>query len=97
MARVLLVRALLFALPFAAWFAWREVARRTGRPMGSTPWAWLVAIGAILAAASLMATAVVPRGADTGRYVPAEVGADGRVTPGHFVPRPPARDTGVSP
>jgi hypothetical protein len=90
LARVLLVRLLLFAAPFVGWFVWREVARRTGRPMGSTPWAWLVAAGALLAALSLAATALFHIGPDTGTYVPAEVRADGTIAPGHFVPRPVA-------
>ena len=45
MLRLLLERGLLLALPFVAWFAWRAVARRTGRPMGSTPWPWLFVVG----------------------------------------------------
>ena len=83
--RIGLIRLLIFAAPFCVWFIWRDVARRTGRPMGSTPWAWLVAIGAVLAALSLMVTALLPKGRDTGAYVPAEVRADGTVAPGHFV------------
>lgn len=89
LARVILIRMLLFALPFAVFFVWREVARRTGRPMGATPWTWLAAIGATLAALSLIATAMVHRGADTGTYVPAQARADGGVTPGHFVAAKP--------
>ena len=85
--RLLLVRLLIFATPFLAWLVWRELARRAGRPIDSLPWAWLVAAGSLLAALSLMATAVVPRGRDTGAYVPAEVQADGTVTPGRFVKR----------
>nr|QQZ52122.1 hypothetical protein JKL49_23895 [Phenylobacterium glaciei] len=45
---VIATRALLMALPFGLWFLWREIARRTGREMGSTPWAWLFAAGAVL-------------------------------------------------
>ncbi len=86
MARVYLIRAALFLLPFAVWFAWREIARRTGRDLGATPWAWLVAGGALLAAASLIAGALIHPSPDTGKYIPAEVGPGGRVTPGRFVP-----------
>jgi hypothetical protein len=82
--RELLPRLLLVAFPFAAWFAWREVARRTGREMGSTPWTWLTAAGAVLLGVSLMATAVF-HGDNRGEvYVPAEVTAEGHVVPGHF-------------
>ena len=81
---VLASRALLVALPFGLWFLWREIARRTGREMGSTPWAWLFAAGAVLLGVSLMATAVF-HGDNRGEvYVPAEATSDGRITPGHF-------------
>jgi hypothetical protein len=87
LARVYLVRALLFLAPFAVYAVWREVARRTGRPMGSTPWPWLIGAGATLAVLSLVAEAVLPHGVDHGRYVPAETRADGTVKPGHFEAR----------
>ena len=89
--RIFFIRALIFAAPFGVYFVWREIARRTGRPMGSTPWTWLVAAGALLAALSLIGTAIFPRGRDTGRYVPGEVRADGGVTAGHFVAPDAAR------
>jgi membrane protein YdbS with pleckstrin-like domain len=82
--RVLLVRAVLFALPFAVWFVWREIARRTGRDVGSTPWAWLFAAGAVLAALSLMATVVFQRDNRSETYVPADTTADGEVVSGHY-------------
>lgn len=77
-------RALLAATPFAVWFLWRGIAIRTGRPMGSTPWPWLTAVGAVLLGLSLMAGAVL-HGDNRGEtYVPGQVTADGRVSPGHF-------------
>jgi TRAP-type C4-dicarboxylate transport system permease small subunit len=82
--RILVTRAALVALPFLLWFAWREVARRTGREMGSTPWAWLAAAAGMLVGLSLMATAVFHTDNRGERYVPAEVNADGRIAPGHF-------------
>ena len=81
----MLIRLLIFATPFVVYFVWREVARRSGRPMGSTPWTWLVAAGALLAALSLIGTAIFPRGRDSGQYVPSEVRADGSVGPSRFV------------
>ena len=86
--RIVLARALLIAAPFAVWWVWREVARRTGRPMGSTPWAWLVAAGAVLVGLSLMATAVFHPDNRGAAYVPAQTRPDGSVTPGRFVPPP---------
>lgn len=84
---VLLQRALLVALPFAVWFLWAVWARRTGREMGSTPWAWLFAAGALLMGLSLIGAAVFHGGNRGKVYVPAEVTADGRVNPGHFEKR----------
>lgn len=85
--RVILPRLLLIAIPFAMWFVWAQVARRTGRPMGATPWAWLFAAGAALVALSLVATALLQPDNRGETYVPGEVGADGRVTPGRFEKR----------
>jgi hypothetical protein len=86
--RLLLLRGWLFVAPFAFWFLWRAWARRTGRQMGSTPWPWLTAAGAVLLGGSLMATAVFHRDNTGLVYVPGEVTADGTVTPGRFAPRP---------
>ena len=82
--RLLLERGLLLALPFAAWFAWREVAKRTGRPMGSTPWPWLFVAGVVLMALSLMITAISHPDNRDQVYVPAVTTPTGEVTPGHF-------------
>lgn len=84
MLRVILFRGVLIAVPFAVWFVWREVARRTGRPMGATPWAWLFAAGALLFGLSLMATTLFEPDNRGERYIPAEVQPDGEVTPGYF-------------
>lgn len=89
--RELAPRLLLVAAPFVIWFIWREVARRTGRPMGSTPWTWLVAIAGVLLAVSLLATALF-HGDNRGEtYVPAEVEAGGQVSPGHFEKKAPVK------
>jgi hypothetical protein len=82
--RVVLLRALLLAAPFAAWFLWAWQARRTGRPMGSTPWAWLVAAGAALFALSMLASVVFHADTRKVRYVPGEATPSGAVTPGRF-------------
>ena len=81
---VIATRVLLVALPFALWFIWREVARRSGRPMGSTPWAWLFATGTVLVGLSLLATGVFHADNRGAHYVPAEVDAQGHIAPGHF-------------
>ena len=81
------LRAALLAVPFVLWFAWALWARRTGRPMGSTPWPWLFAAGALLVGLSLIGTVVFHRDNRGDRYVPGEVTAGGRVTEGHFEKR----------
>lgn len=81
---VLLFRAVLIATPFAIWFVWREWARRNGRVMGATPWAWLSAAAAVLVGLSLLISPLLNRERQGGRYVPAETLEGGRVAPGHY-------------
>jgi hypothetical protein len=84
---LVLSRVALAAVPFLLWFLWAAWARRTGRPMGSTPWPWLIAAAGALIGLSLMATAVFHTDNRAERYVPGEVRPDGRVTEGHFEPK----------
>ena len=88
MLRVLLTRGILFLLPFAAWLVWRAWAKRTGREMGSTPFAWLFAAGAMLIGLSLLASGAFHGDTRNVRYVPGEATSSGAVTPGRFVPAP---------
>lgn len=95
MLRLMLSRALLVALPFAVYFVWREVARRSGREMGTTPWGWLTGAGALLAGLSLMASVAFHPDNRGAGYVPAEAHPGGSVTPSGFDPAlrpPPASD-----
>ncbi|MCR5873253.1 hypothetical protein LRS10_03025 [Phenylobacterium sp. J426] len=87
MLRLLLLRGALMAAPFLLWFVWRAWARRSGREPGATPWPWLFAVGAVLVALSLMATAIFHPDTRGQTYVPAEVGPDGRVTQGRYEDR----------
>ena len=89
MLRILVSRLLLAALPFVAYFVWREIARRRGVEMGSTPWGWLIAAGALLAAGSLFLTAILHTDNRDHVYVPAEAHPGGKVTPGGFRPVKP--------
>ena len=89
LARVL-IRMLLIAIPFAIWFLWRAWARRTGREIGSTPYAWLVAAALVLVGLSLIATVVFHTDNRHERYVPGEVTPGGKVTAGHFEKAPPS-------
>jgi hypothetical protein len=88
--RIFLIRGSLVLLPFAVWFLWRAVARRSGREMGSTPYAWLAAAGGVLVGVSLIATAIFHTDNRHERYVPGEVTAGGAVTQGHFEKAPSA-------
>jgi drug/metabolite transporter (DMT)-like permease len=83
-------RLALAALPFVVWFVWRAWAQRTGRPMGSTPWSWLFAAGAMLVGLSLIATAVFHRDNRHEAYVPAQATSDGSVSTGYFEKGVPA-------
>ena len=91
MLSLIVSRLLLAATPFVVYWAWREIARRTGRPMGSTPWGWLIAAAGVLVALSLIATGLMREDTRQKIYVPAEAGPDGRIRPGGFVETPPAR------
>ncbi len=84
MPEVIAWRSVLLALPFAVWFIWQAWARRTGREMGSTPFAWLVAAGAVLVGLSLFAQVIFHSDNRHDRYVPGEVNASGAVTKGYF-------------
>ena len=88
MPEALALRALLVVLPTLVWFAWRGWARRSGHEMGSTPWAWLFAAGAVLVGLSLVATAVFHTDNRRDRYVPGVVAPSGDVTAGHFEKTP---------
>jgi len=83
-------RFLLFLVPFVIWFVWRFIAQRTGREMGSTPWAWLFAAGAILLGISVLALGIWHPVHGKQVYVPAEVTKGGAIAPGHFEDRTPA-------
>lgn len=79
-----LFRGALVVVPFLVWFGWAAWARRSGRPMASTPWPWLIAASAALLGLSLMAGVLLHSDNRGERYVPGEARPDGRVTEGHF-------------
>jgi len=78
-----LVRVLLFSIPFVVYFTWRFVRRRSGRSVGSVPWLWLVTVGVMVMAISLIGAAAFNTGG-TGQYVPAQARPDGSVAPGRY-------------
>ena len=87
MIRLWLLRGVLIALPFVAWFVWSSLARRLGRPVPRAPYAWLFLVGIALAATSLVATVLLGDGDRDDVYIPAEAQQDGRVLPGRFEDR----------
>lgn len=89
MLRVMFVRLLLVAAPFAVWYAYRWWARRNGRPLPATPYAWLFLTGIALMTGSLFATALLSPDTRDQIYVPGEALPDGRVTEGRYI-EPPA-------
>ena len=90
MLRIVILRLALVALPFVVWFVWRAWAKRTGREMGSTPYTWLLAAGAVLVGLSLLASVVFHPDNRGEHYVPGEVTPGGGVSPGHFE-KPPSK------
>lgn len=86
MTRVL-YEVLLFALPFIVFFSYAVWANSRRRARGDdplqTPWYWLVVLGLVFAIAGFfIISATQP--AHTGRYIPAQVGPDGKIIPGHY-------------
>lgn len=88
MLRIIFTRALLFALPFAVYFFWRDYSRRMGREMGDTPWGWLTGGACLLVALSLFVIVLVRPNNQSGDYRPAQAHPGGQVTPGGFPKAP---------
>ena len=89
MIRVLLIRALLFALPFAIYGAYLLLARaRSIVPPQDTPWTWLFVAGLSLVVASFVYVGLTEGESTQGRYVAPHV-VNGKVVPGHVEPGTP--------
>ena len=84
--RVWILRAVLIALPFAAWYLWARLrpARWEGR---APPYPWLFLAGIALVAASTGATVLLREDNRDAVYVPAEVQPDGSISEGRFQDR----------
>jgi len=87
MIRILVLRGLLFLLPFLAYGLYVLYLRRTGRTLANdnVPWALLGAIGMLLVIASFFSAAMTTGESTTGTYVPPHV-ENGEVVPGHVEP-----------
>ncbi len=88
MIRILLVRALLFATPFAIYGAWIVLSRFRGRgTAGATPWTVLFVAGLSLVAASFIYVGLTEGQSTSGVYVPPHV-VNGQVVAGHVEKKP---------
>lgn len=92
MIRKLLTIGLPFLAPFAVYMIyWWTVRRRQlieaqGQPVGpweDFPWAWLITLGAVLAAAALVATALFSGGDPFAAYQTPSF-EDGKIVPGRI-------------
>lgn len=91
MPRLVAFDAVFFLLPFVVYAAWLLVTRGTVRNSADWPAKVIGYLG--LAGAVLLVLAVVvfisfERGEPGAVYVPAKVGEDGKIIPGHFEPPP---------
>jgi Family of unknown function (DUF6111) len=92
MIRILLTIVLPLLLPTLLYLVWLAASQRTAlagpAPWRDMPWTWLVAAGVVLAALFLFFINI--RVGSQGSYVP-PIYIDGRVVPGHVVPREPGK------
>jgi len=84
--RLWVLRAVLIALPFVAWYIWAKLRpkRWEGR---APPYPWLFLAGIALVAASTGVTVLLSEDNRDAVYVPGEVQPDGRVAEGRFEER----------
>jgi hypothetical protein len=83
MIRVLVLRGLLFAVPFAIYGAYLLLSRaRSIVPTHDTPWTVLFISGLSLVAASFIYVGLTEGESTHGRYVAAHV-VNGKIIPGH--------------
>jgi hypothetical protein len=79
------IAVLLVFLPFTLYLAWRRYGPATGEPSSGVVIAMLVGVGLMLGAAVWFG---LSRSFERGQaYVPAVLGPDGSVLPGHTAPR----------
>ncbi len=86
MIRVVLIQLLMFALPFAAYGAYIYLSKKQRESASiwhGAPYPWLLGIGLVLVAASLVAFATFTGSGPDGTYAPAVI-EDGKITPGRI-------------
>lgn len=84
MIRVLVINAILFALPFVLTWAWiRFIATKQPDEQTRKLYAYAAIVGLVLVAASLLTYRVNSGNAPGGTYVPPSY-EDGQIVPGRF-------------
>lgn len=93
MARILFQVIFPIVLPALLYALWMTAERRRAdaegaekRSWSSAPWIWLLALGVLFAGVIAVAVALLGGDPAGGVYVPPEL-RDGRVIPGHVVPK----------
>jgi hypothetical protein len=87
MIRTIVLRTLLFLLPFALFGLYAFLLRQRGSARPVTPWTLLFVIGLGLVAASFVIVGLTEGETTQGVYVPPHV-VDGHVVPGHVEQAP---------
>ncbi|HEY1612385.1 MAG TPA: DUF6111 family protein [Rhizomicrobium sp.] len=89
MIRILFLRSLLFATPFAIYGAYLLLMHIGGRGVGGRPpWTTLFVAGLSLVAASFVYVGLTEGQSTSGIYVPPHM-KDGRIVPGHVEKQSP--------
>ncbi|HEX2590413.1 MAG TPA: DUF6111 family protein [Rhizomicrobium sp.] len=87
MIRPLLLRVVLFVLPFVLFGIYAYLLGQRGSAKPATPWVLLFVIGLGLVAASFIIVGLTEGETTKGVYIPAHT-ENGRIIPGHVEPRP---------
>jgi hypothetical protein len=89
MMRIVLTILVPLLLPGVLYYLWLRATGRivAGSSLATLPWPWLIASGVVLTALTLVVVSVHYGNSPQGAYVPPRV-QDGKVVPGHVVPRP---------
>ncbi|MBI3677303.1 MAG: hypothetical protein HY243_11890 [Proteobacteria bacterium] len=82
MIRIILVRVLVFLVPFALYEIYRAIARQAN----PRPWLGLFIAGLVLVAGSFVYVGLTEGSAPDERYVPPHV-ENGKLVPGHTEPK----------
>lgn len=86
MMRTLILRVLLFLLPFALFGIYAFLIGQRGSARPATPWTLLFIVGLGLVVASFVIVGLTEGETTHGVYVPPHT-VDGRIVPGHVEPQ----------